>query len=95
MALITDGRFSGTNNGCFVGHISPEAAEGGPIAIVQNGDIITIDIENKRLDINLSDDEIKTRLSKWQRPKQQLLGGVLGLYAKFAASASEGAMLKF
>ena len=95
VALITDGRFSGTNNGCFVGHISPEAAEGGPIAIVQNGDIITIDIENKRLDINLSDDEIKTRLSKWQRPKQQLLGGVLGLYAKFAASASEGAMLKF
>ncbi len=93
-ALITDGRFSGTNNGCFVGHISPEAAEGGPIAAVRDGDIITIDIKNKRLDVGLSSEELEARLKDWKRPPQKELKGILGIYAKLAASAAEGAMMK-
>ena len=93
-ALITDGRFSGTNNGCFVGHISPEAAEGGPIAAVRDGDTITIDIKNKRLDVDLSPEELKNRLKDWKRPPQKELKGILAIYAKLAASAAEGGMMK-
>ncbi len=93
-AIITDGRFSGTNNGCFVGHISPEAAEGGPIAAVRDGDIITIDVENKKLDVDLSPEELETRLKDWKRPPQKELKGILGIYAKLAASAAEGGMMK-
>jgi dihydroxy-acid dehydratase len=94
-ALITDGRFSGTNNGCFVGHISPEAAEGGPIAIVQNGDRIVIDVEKKRLDLLVDQAEIDRRLAAWKRPAPKFTKGWLGLYSKIAASGSEGAVLKF
>ncbi len=93
VALVTDGRFSGTNNGCFVGHISPEAAEGGPIAAVRDGDIITIDIENKKIDLEVSEQEVAERLSHWKRPKQTHKSGVLALYAKLATSASEGASM--
>jgi len=93
-ALVTDGRFSGTNNGCFVGHISPEAAEGGPIAAVCDGDIITIDIPNRRLRLEIEDDELQKRLSKWQRPLRKITNGFLGIYSKLAASAAEGAILK-
>ena len=93
-AIITDGRFSGTNNGCFVGHISPEAAEGGPIAAVRDGDIITIDVENKKLDVDLSPEELEARLKDWKRPPQKELKGILGIYAKLAASAVEGGMMK-
>ncbi len=93
-AIITDGRFSGTNNGCFVGHISPEAAEGGPIAAVMDGDIITIDVENKRLDVDLSPEELEARLKDWKRPPQKELKGILAIYAKLAASAAEGGMMK-
>jgi len=93
-ALVTDGRFSGTNNGCFVGHISPEAAEGGPIAAVCDGDIITIDIPNRRLRLEIEDDELQKRLSKWQRPPRKITNGFLGIYSKLAASAAEGAILK-
>lgn len=93
-AIITDGRFSGTNNGCFVGHISPEAAEGGPIAAIRDGDTITIDVENKRLDVDLSQEEIEARLKDWKRPPRKELKGILGIYAKLAASAAEGAMMK-
>ena len=93
-AIITDGRFSGTNNGCFVGHISPEAAEGGPIAAVRDGDIITIDVENKKLDVDLSPEELEARLKDWKRPPQKELKGILGIYAKLAASAAEGGMMK-
>lgn len=92
-ALITDGRFSGTNNGCFVGHISPEAAEGGPIAIVENGDKITIDFENRNLQLHLTDDEIAERLKNWSyKPKE--LKGYLATYAKLANSANKGAILE-
>lgn len=93
-ALITDGRFSGTNNGCFVGHISPEAAEGGPIAIVKDGDKIEIDVDNRSLKLLVSDEEIAERLKSWQRPEPKFKRGYLGLYAKLAASGSEGGILK-
>ena len=94
-ALITDGRFSGTNNGCFVGHISPEAAEGGPIAIIHDGDRIVIDFESRRLDLMVSQEEIDARLKTWKRPEPKFKKGWLGLYCKIAASGSEGAVLKF
>lgn len=93
-ALVTDGRFSGTNNGCFVGHVSPEAAEGGPIAIVKDGDIITVDIPNRSLHLHISDDEVKARLAKWQRPKPKFRRGYLALYARLAESADKGAIIK-
>jgi len=93
-AVVTDGRFSGTNNGCFVGHISPEAAEGGPIAAVRDGDIVTIDIPKRNLRLEINDDELQARLSKWQRPPAKITKGFLGIYAKLAASAAEGAILK-
>ena len=93
-AVVTDGRFSGTNNGCFVGHISPEAAEGGPIAAVYDGDTIAIDIPNRSLRLEIKDDELQARLSKWQRPPRKITSGYLNIYSKLAASAAEGAILK-
>jgi dihydroxy-acid dehydratase len=93
-ALITDGRFSGTNNGCFVGHISPEAAEGGPLAIVRNGDRITIDVKNRSLHLHLSDDEIAERLAGWSRPAPRYTRGYLGLYSRLAESADKGGVLR-
>ena len=78
-ALVTDGRFSGTNNGCFVGHVSPEAAEGGPLAIVADGDTITVDIPARRLHLHVSDAEIQARLSRWQRPAVKVRNGYLAL----------------
>ncbi len=93
-ALVTDGRFSGTNNGCFVGHISPEAAEGGPIAIVEDGDLITIDIPNRNLHLHISEEEIEARLARWQRPEPKFKKGYLALYARLAESADKGAILR-
>jgi dihydroxy-acid dehydratase len=93
-AVVTDGRFSGTNNGCFVGHISPEAAEGGPIAIVENGDEISIDIPNRELKLHLSDQEIKDRLATWQRPEPKFKKGYLALYSQLAESADKGAIIR-
>ena len=93
-ALVTDGRFSGTNNGCFVGHISPEAAEGGPLAIVADGDTITVDIPDRRLELHLSDAEIQARLAGWQRPPLRVKNGYLALYARLAESADQGAIIR-
>jgi dihydroxy-acid dehydratase len=93
-ALITDGRFSGTNNGCFVGHISPEAAEGGPLAIVVDGDTITIDIPGKTLQLQVSEEEIASRLKRWKRPQPKFTKGYLALYTKLASSAASGAILR-
>ncbi|UCF90206.1 MAG: dihydroxy-acid dehydratase [Desulfobacterales bacterium] len=93
-ALVTDGRFSGTNNGCFVGHISPEAAEGGPIAVVADGDVITIDIPNRNLHLHLPDEEIQKRLARWQRPEPKFKKGYLSLYARLAESADKGAIIR-
>jgi dihydroxy-acid dehydratase len=93
-ALVTDGRFSGTNNGCFVGHISPEAAEGGPLAAVQDGDIITIDVPDRSLHLHVSDEEIKARLARWRRPELKFRRGYLALYARLAESADKGAIIR-
>ena len=93
-ALVTDGRFSGTNNGCFVGHISPEAAEGGPIAIVEDGDRITIDIPNRSVQLHVSEEEIQTRLARWQRPEPKIKKGYLALYGRLAESADKGAIIR-
>jgi dihydroxy-acid dehydratase len=93
-ALVTDGRFSGTNNGCFVGHISPEAAEGGPIAIIENGDNVSIDIPNRNLHLHLSEQEIQDRLAKWQRPEPKFKKGYLALYSRLAESADKGAIIR-
>lgn len=93
--LITDGRFSGSNRGGFVGHICPEAAVGGPLALVENGDLIAIDIPNRRLDLLLSDEEIAERKAKWQAPKKNLGKGYLALYANLVQSAHKGAVLKY
>ena len=93
-ALVTDGRFSGTNSGCFVGHISPEAAEGGPLAIVRDGDLITVDIPNRRLHLAVSDEEIRARLSTWTRPAPRFKKGYLALYARLAESADKGAIIR-
>lgn len=92
-AVITDGRFSGTNNGCFVGHISPEAAEGGPLAIVKDGDEITIDIPSRKLHLHVSQEEIHRRLSQWKRPEPRFTNGYLALYSQLAESADKGAII--
>ena len=93
-ALITDGRFSGTNNGCFVGHISPEAQEGGPIAIVRDGDEIEIDIKKREVNLLVSKEEIDKRLKDWKAPSLKYTKGYLSIYSKLARSGSEGAILK-
>jgi len=94
-ALITDGRFSGSNNGCFIGHISPEAQEGGPIAIIRDGDEIEIDIGKRSVELLVPQEEIDRRLAAWQAPKPKYDTGYLALYSRFAASGAEGAVLKF
>ncbi|MDP2912867.1 MAG: dihydroxy-acid dehydratase [Candidatus Omnitrophota bacterium] len=94
VALITDGRFSGGTQGPCIGHISPEAQVGGSIAIIQDGDDIIIDIPERKLQLGLSDLEIKTRLSKWRAPEAKETEGYLARYAKAVSSASEGAVLK-
>jgi dihydroxy-acid dehydratase len=93
-AVVTDGRFSGTNNGCFVGHVSPEAAEGGPIAIVKNGDKISIDVINSTIHLHVSDGEIERRLKNWKKPEPKVKKGYLSLYSRLASSADEGAIIK-
>ena len=93
-AVITDGRFSGTNNGCFVGHISPEAAEGGIIALVHDGDAVTIDIPGQKVTLHVSDEELAERRAQWKRPARKYTKGYLALYEKCAASASSGAVLE-
>ena len=90
VALLTDGRFSGGSRGAAIGHISPEAAEGGPIAAVQNGDMIEIDIPGKKLNLLISDEEMQKRLSQWKPPKK-VLKGYLKRYARLVQSASTGA----
>jgi len=94
VALVTDGRFSGTNNGCFIGHISPEALEGGPIALVEDGDLISIDIPEKSITLEVSDVILAERRKVWQRPAPRVTGGYLHLYSKLASSASRGAILE-
>ncbi len=94
VVLLTDGRFSGGTRGPCIGHISPEAAEGGPIAIVRNGDRIVLDIPNRKLEIKLSKTEIKKRLAKWRPRKSKITTGWLARYAKVVTSANTGAIVK-
>jgi dihydroxy-acid dehydratase len=94
VALITDGRFSGGTRGPCIGHVSPEAAEGGPIAIVKDGDIIEIDIPNRKLNVKLSNTEINLRLAHWKEPKPKFTTGWLSRYQQMVTSASTGAVLK-
>jgi dihydroxy-acid dehydratase len=93
-AVVTDGRFSGTNKGCFVGHVSPEAAEGGPLAAVRDGDAITIDIPGRRLQLDVAEEVIRSRLAAWQRPPLRFTNGYLALYARLAESADQGAIIR-
>jgi dihydroxy-acid dehydratase len=95
VALITDGRFSGGTRGACIGHISPEAALGGPIALLQNGDIIEIDIPARTLQVRLSPEEIEQRKSRWVAPKPRITYGCLGKYAALATSADTGAIQKW
>ena len=92
IALITDGRYSGASHGFIVGHIVPEAAVGGPIALVQTGDIITIDAKRRVIEVNVSDEEMAVRREKWVRPKLPVTRGVLAKYAKLVGDASHGAV---
>ncbi len=92
VALLTDGRFSGATQGLMVGHVSPEAALGGPIAALQEGDIITFDINARRLDVELSDTEVAGRMSNWVEPSPLYTSGVFAKYAALVSSASEGAI---
>src|SRR3989339_1388907 len=94
VALITDGRFSGGTRGPCIGHVSPEAASYGPIAAVKDGDIIEIDIPNRKLEVNISNDEMKKRLSKVKPHEPKIKTGWLSRYARFVTSASTGAVLK-
>jgi dihydroxy-acid dehydratase len=92
VALITDGRFSGGSHGFVVGHITPEAFEGGPLALIENGDTIVIDAEARRIGVQLSDAELAARKAKWTRPAPKYTRGALAKYASTVASASEGAV---
>ena len=94
VALITDGRFSGASRGASIGHACPEAAVGGPIALVEEGDIISIDIDNNKLDVLVSDEEMAARKAKWQPRKPSVTSGYLARYAAMAAPASRGAILE-
>jgi dihydroxy-acid dehydratase len=92
VALITDGRFSGATRGASIGHISPEAAEGGPISLVQDGDLISIDIPNNKLDILVEVDELEKRKKRWRKPEPKITKGYLARYARLVTSASTGAI---
>ncbi len=93
VALLTDGRFSGGTQGACVGHISPEAAEGGPIALVEEGDLIEIDIPNRRLVLKVPEGELEKRRKAF-RPKRKKVKGVLARYAKLVTSGAKGAILE-
>ena len=94
VALLTDGRFSGASRGACIGHISPEAMEGGPIGLIQNGDKIKIDIPGRKLDLEISDEEMAKRKAAWKQPEPKVKTGYLARYARMVTSANTGAVLK-
>ena len=94
VALLTDGRFSGATRGACIGHVSPEAMEGGPIALLKEGDIIAIDIPKRALNVRLSNEELAERKAKWTQPDPKVTKGYLSRYAKLVTSANTGAVLK-
>ena len=94
VGLITDGRFSGASQGACVGHISPEAMSGGPIALIEDGDTILIDIPNRKLELEVSDEELARRRANWVQPEPKINTGYLARYAKLTTSANTGAVLQ-
>jgi dihydroxy-acid dehydratase len=94
VALITDGRFSGGTQGACLGHISPEAAEGGPIGLAQEGDTIAIDIPGRRITLEVAETELSRRRAAWQPPPPKITSGYVARYARQVTSASTGAVLK-
>ena len=94
VALLTDGRFSGATHGLMAGHVAPEAARGGPIAAVRDGDTITFDVDARRLDVEISEEEMDKRLRLWQAPPPRYASGVMAKYARLVSSASEGAVTR-
>lgn len=94
VALLTDGRFSGATQGACIGHVSPEAMEGGPIALVEEGDIISIDIPGRKLEVKVSDEDMTKRKAAWVKPAPKVTTGYLARYAKLVTSANTGAVLK-
>ena len=92
VALITDGRYSGASHGFIVGHIVPEAAKGGPIAVVRDGDVVTIDAEKNEISMDVSEEEVKRRLEAWRCPEQKVTRGTLAKYARLVGDASHGAV---
>jgi dihydroxy-acid dehydratase len=92
VALLTDGRFSGATHGFMAGHVAPEAARGGPIAAVHDGDTVTIDVDARRLDVELSDEEIAARVAAYKSPEPPYTSGVMAKYARLVSSAAEGAV---
>ncbi|MEO8335187.1 MAG: dihydroxy-acid dehydratase, partial [bacterium] len=93
VALVTDGRFSGGTRGLCIGHVSPEAAEGGPIGLIQDGDIIAIDLAARQLDVEVSEWELERRASEWRAPAPKFTRGWLARYAAMVTSAHTGAVL--
>ena len=94
VALLTDGRFSGATHGLMAGHVAPEAARGGPIAAVRDGDTITFDVDARRLDVEISEEEMDKRLREWKAPEPRYASGVMAKYARLVSSASEGAVTR-
>ena len=94
VALLTDGRFSGATRGLMLGHVAPEAAMKGPIAALRNGDIVTIDIDKRQLEVQLSPEEMAKRLEGWKAPAARFKGGVFAKYAALVSSAAEGAVTR-
>jgi dihydroxy-acid dehydratase len=92
VALLTDGRFSGASHGFIVGHIAPEAAQGGPIGLVQDGDVIVLDTDKRELSMQVSDEELKKRRAQWKAPQPRYTSGVMAKYARLVSSASMGAV---
>jgi len=91
VTLLTDGRFSGATHGLMAGHVAPEAAVGGPIAVIRDGDIIEFDVDRRTLDIILSAEELQNRLNNWRPPMPRYHSGVMAKYARLVSSAAEGA----
>ena len=94
MALVTEGRFSGATRGLMIGHAAPEAARGGPLALVETGDMVEIDVDARRLDLDVDPGVLQDRLKAWQPPEPQFTHGVMARYAALVSSASEGAVLR-
>jgi len=94
VALVTDGRFSGGTRGLMIGHVAPEAQVGGPIALVEEGDVITIDVESRLVNLEVSEDELERRRSRWKPPAPKYTSGLFARYAALVSSASEGAVLR-